>query len=115
MDDTISRQAAKLKVARVIWKDGDSCYDFQDKCVDCLDDVPSAQPEQRWIPCSERLPEKSGLYLVSVKGANGKDCVGGCVFSRLDGCFETAWGFDVLAWMPLPKPYAERRADETDS
>lgn len=43
--DTISRQAAKLKVARVIWEDGDSCYDFHDKCVDCLDDVPSAQPE----------------------------------------------------------------------
>lgn len=44
-DDLISRQAAKLKVARVIWEDGDSCYDFHDKCVDCLDDVPSAQPE----------------------------------------------------------------------
>lgn len=42
MDDLISRQAAKLKVARVIWEDGDSCNDFHDKCVDCLDDVPSA-------------------------------------------------------------------------
>lgn len=41
MDDLISRQAAKLKVAKVIWEDGDSCYDFHDKCVDCLDDVPS--------------------------------------------------------------------------
>lgn len=45
INDCISRQAAKLKVARVIWEDGDSCYDFHDKCVDCLDDVPSAQPE----------------------------------------------------------------------
>ena len=44
--DVISRQAAKLKVARVIWEDGDSCHDFHDKCVDCLDDVPPAQPEQ---------------------------------------------------------------------
>lgn len=43
MDDLISRQAAKLKVARVIWEDGESCYDFNDKCVDCLDDV---QPEE---------------------------------------------------------------------
>lgn len=52
MDDLISRQAAKLKVARVVWEDGDSCYDFIDKCVDCLDDVPSAQPERKkgkWI------------------------------------------------------------------
>lgn len=44
-DDHISRQAAKLRVARVIWEEGDSCYDFHDKCVDCLDDVPPAQPE----------------------------------------------------------------------
>ena len=49
--DCISRQAAKLKVARVIWEDGESCYDFHDKCVDCLDDVPSAQPG--WIPFPE--------------------------------------------------------------
>lgn len=50
--DIISRQAAKLNVARVIWKDGESCYDFHDKCVDCLDDVPSAQPERKrghWV------------------------------------------------------------------
>ena len=43
-NDCISRRAAKLKVARVIWEDGDSCYDFHDKCVDCLDDLPSVQP-----------------------------------------------------------------------
>ena len=46
-DDQISRQAAKLKVAKVIWEDGDSCYDFIDKCVDSLDDVPPAQPERK--------------------------------------------------------------------
>lgn len=51
MSDLISRQAAKLKVARVIWEDGDSCYDFHDKCVDCLDGVPPAQPEPS-IPIS---------------------------------------------------------------
>ena len=37
--DTISRQAAKLKVARVVWEKGDTAEDFNDKCVDCLDDV----------------------------------------------------------------------------
>ena len=68
MDDSISRQAAKLKVARVTWEPGDSFSDFHDKCVDCLDDVPSAQPERKtgkwihnrdedgwhiWLECSE--------------------------------------------------------------
>jgi len=51
-NDAISRQAAKLKVARVTWEDGDSCYDFHDKCVDCLDDVPPVTPQPEtghWI------------------------------------------------------------------
>ena len=39
--DTISRQAAKLKVAKVTWEDGETWEDVHDKCVDCLDDVPS--------------------------------------------------------------------------
>ena len=43
MDDLISRKAAKLKVARVVWEKGDTAEDFNDKCVDCLDDV---QPEE---------------------------------------------------------------------
>ena len=34
-----------MKVARITWEDGDSCYVFHDKCVDCLDDVPPAEPE----------------------------------------------------------------------
>lgn len=51
-EDCISRQAAKLKVARVTWNDGDSCYDFHDKCVDCLDDLPSVTPKEKighWV------------------------------------------------------------------
>ena len=62
---------------------------------------PPAQPEQRWIPCSERLPEKNCRCLTT----------------------NTAWGaFEVdfnvwingewlypnekpIAWMPLPEPY----------
>jgi len=50
--DCISRQAAKLKVARVTWKDGDSCNDFHDKCVDCLDDLVPVTPQPKigqWI------------------------------------------------------------------
>ena len=110
--DTISRQAAKLKVARVTWEDGDTHYDFTDKCVDCLDDVPSAQPAPQWIPCSERLPKKSGQYYVS-----GGDKVWICEFLILPN-FTGGWcnavsNPVVQAWMPLSEPYrAERRTDE---
>lgn len=83
--------------------------------------LPPAQPEQRWIPCSERLPKANGRYLVtrglSACGAmwnrvyliNYSDLmglkseriwwdgnVGKSDFERLD---------DVIAWMPLPEPY----------
>lgn len=73
-------------------------------------DIPSVQPEQHWIPCSERLPDK-GL----------------CVLMQLDNIWqivgwydkdEADWyelmsekplspNFRVLAWMPLPEPFVE--------
>ena len=75
--------------------------------------LPSAQSEQQWIPCSERLPEESGQYLITVRykhvdgyedvyaehgeWGNGKwdmFCFGHC------GEVES-----ILAWMPLPEPY----------
>ena len=81
------------------------------------------QPERKWLPCSERLPDVSGRYLVTrglkaagaiwnrVYIANFSDLmglksslifwqgnVGKSDFERLD---------DVIAWMPLPEPYRE--------
>lgn len=33
------------------------------KALHAVQDLPSAQPEQRWIPCSERLPVVEYDYL----------------------------------------------------
>ena len=71
--------------------------------------LPSAQPEQRWIPCSERLPEHGGRYLISVlDGTNRRTTVA----PYLPRC--KAWTmtgrmayWKVIAWMPLPEPYKE--------
>lgn len=101
MDDLISRQAAidvVDKYFKMIELNGDIC-------IDGLISLPSAQPEQRWIPCSERLPETSGTYLVSGMWESGRVAVGDCEYSSYDGYFNTAWNFDVLAWMLLPEPY----------
>lgn len=62
-EDCISRQTAKLKVARVIWEDGDSYNDFHDKCVDCLNEVPPVTPQQkigRWMECGGDEPWLKG-------------------------------------------------------
>ena len=79
------------------------------QALDAVKDLPSAQPEQRWIPCSEKLPKDDEIVLVS----DGIDCA--VAFWRSDA---DAWddplhgwldsfGFDVKAWMPLPEPYRE--------
>ena len=88
---------------------------------DVIDELPSAQPEQRWIPCSERLPEKSGRYLVTRKFntfsslwarvyiLNYSDLMGlkkeKIWWSGNVGKSDFETYDDVLAWMPLPKPY----------
>lgn len=69
----------------------------------------SDRPHGEWIPCSERLPDKLGDYLVT-------DIRGNVYCSTLDYVLkEKYFGYDddgyfvkddtVVAWMPLPKPY----------
>ena len=78
-----------------------------------IKNMPTIEPEQRWIPCSERLPEESGQYIITVKyvHVDGYEdlyaehgewdgdrwdmfCLGHC--GEVDG---------IIAWMPLPEPY----------
>ena len=58
-----------------------------------------------WIPCSERLPEEDGYYLVTMKLWVGSYVTthafrGGEWHLASDDC-------PVLAWQPLPAPYEE--------
>ena len=114
--DLISRQAAiDLVKSR--------SYDLSERedewaMVQDVEELPSAQPE-RWIPCSERLPEGIGQVIIQTNGDaihevfyKGKNDYGHEVWMRLDGGIY--WDDEVIAWMPLPEPYAERRTDEAD-
>ena len=76
-------------------------------------ELPSAQPEQRWIPCSERLPEGNGTYLVTYiykddeEGTEEPYAISD-IFMLWKGAFATEEPTDkALAWMPLPEPYKE--------
>ena len=112
-DDLISRQAAI-----------DTATEYENQLYEILGDenelaeavkilkhriiaLQPAQPEPKWILCSERLPEDDGAYIVSGKWMSGKVSVGECEYCKHDGYFRTAWNFDVIAWMPLPEPYQE--------
>lgn len=62
-----------------------------------IEDLPSAQPETHWIPCSERLPEERGFYLTTTK-----DKAVYCDHWNEDNFDRTEM---VIAWMPLPEAY----------
>ena len=74
MDDLISRQAAidalRMHERKASHKWFDNQLDIEwnnaiDICCYDIEDLPSAQPEQWWIPCSERLPEINQTVLLS--------------------------------------------------
>ena len=116
-DDLISRQAAieALGERPMVWVGSDyelGARNQYDADVLALETVPSAQPEQRWIPCSERLPDDDRTKVVTL--ANGNAEAG--YYSNGDWwCIGDTISLEnpiVIAWMPLPEPYREERTEE---
>ena len=106
-DDTISRQAAidAMEESKRIYVDRRVIIG---KMQDIVSNLPSAQPEQRWIPVSERMPEpRIDVWCNSDMGQ---------MVGYYDEYAETWYGRDYLelivtAWMPLPEPPKEQKND----
>lgn len=67
---------------------------------------------QRWIPCSERLPDESKWYIIS----NGLDSWV-AIWSKENKEWLSVTGLDytitdVIAWMEFPEPYRLVSVDE---
>lgn len=83
-----------------------------------LRQLPSARPEQRWIPCSERLPEKEGWYITTVESEKtGKRRIENDLFAvdialahghTPNKFCKDGYRQRTVAWMPFPEPYTER-------
>lgn len=73
--------------------------------------------EMNWIPCSERLPEENGCYLVSFREWNFFKATWGILrimilpYSMDLNMWNTELLIDVQAWMPLPAPYKSPELD----
>lgn len=76
-------------------------YDGMINAENLIKEQPTIEPQQ-WIPCSERLPEKVGDYLVTTY--NGQ--IARYIYMDTDSSKEY-WVRCVIAWMPLPNPYRE--------
>ena len=107
MDDLISRQDALKALDEMSYK---SPHESATSVVrkkhfgEILEKFIMQQPSaQQWIPCSERLPDQNGKYLVvgRQKAINILKFDGGRWYGK--------WG--VVAWMPLPSPYREEATD----
>ena len=123
--DLIERQAA-IDLLKQMRKDGDM-VPWEGKNVFArIRKLPSAQPEQCWISCSERLPEEDTEVLISYRYKEGEgdtDHVNIDITSYGTTCFGgreihtlKEWrqpfdyfyaNYEVIAWMPLPTPYRE--------
>ena len=81
------------------------------ECINCCKMYNEVE-QQQWIPCSERLPNKSGYYLVTQLVHSVKDFskvlrheVEYVEFMQERWC--RARHLEVIAWQPLPQPFKE--------
>ena len=55
-----------------------------------------------WVSVKDRIPKKSGMYLVYGRWAkSGRTVIDTADFSKDDGYFRVAWNFDVSHWVDL--------------
>ena len=113
MDDTISRQAAIRWVKTECNPYGKPTLEFESgvKVIEHLEQMPTAQPEPQWIPCSERFPDEEDVYLCC---STAQDIwilryvmpyyFKEGAFIQFDGDYPEEFS-DVIAWMPLPDCY----------
>ena len=102
MKDLIRRSDAIKAMAKAI---GRILYDAEAVSQHVMNSIPAVEPNQEWIPCSERLPEESGKSYLTYQGDSrygwcqvlryddGWNCLNGDKKNEIKG---------VVAWMPLP-------------
>ena len=106
--DCISRKA----VLDITWQDPSYAdpLNVLTEVRDKVRELPSVIPQKpRWIPVAERLPNKSGRYLVNYSSG----------YVSMARYYESVskWGSTtterIVAWMPLPEQYkAESEGEE---
>lgn len=110
----IMLESASCKVYKLINPNKEDIAEFNayKKCIEIVNQLSeeyintSTNSSSGWIPCSERLPDKEGAYLVTLKKWET------ITFARFTD-IKTNPHFNalVIAWMPLPQPYTEEQKE----
>ena len=128
MSDLIDRQVAIDALATWDWQELYLPIHFKQ----LLEELPSAEPERKWIPCSEKLPEDGVEVWVAINGFDVIQCEDGETLEQaLERVGKIRWvtrGYwceeehgwnnpyfgsplvvQPIAWMPIdaPDPYTE--------
>ncbi len=82
---------------------------FAGRIIGMIDSQPKIG---KWIPCSERLPKKGGVYICTqyVHNLSNGEITGRTVeaVGFYGGKWARAKHLKVIAWQPLPEPYHEQ-------
>ena len=119
MDDLISRQAAIDALEKSRFPGAPYIDTGVQIAMREIKALPSAQPEQRWIPCSERLPEADEYNGDVAKYYLVQNEYGDMLVARYthSDYWEQIYQLkpisdEIVAWMPLPEPYREESEDK---
>ena len=87
-------------------------FEFGNMLIDYMERM-EKEPERKWIPVSERLPEDEYGVLVTVNGKHNNitfiDALEIAEYDSTDGWIVEGYPQwtdpDVTAWQPLPEPF----------
>lgn len=104
-------ESSSCKVYKLIKPNIEDVAEFNayKKCIEIVQEV-AEEYNNGWIPCSERLPEESGEYLVTSKiyfVPDHVDEIDNYVGVKISH-YSTRCGWlddEVMAWQPLPELY----------
>lgn len=126
MSDLISRKAVLEEIQKIEcepgyqhvgedWAVGLIIAENIVESAESIESTPSAEPERRWIPVTDRLPKDNRQVLVYAQSTHFA-LAKHDEMREADGKYRKQWvTFDawkpfytienVLAWMPLPEPW----------
>ena len=123
MSDLIKRQDAINKFVGLNMQvyEGDRCvgirtYLTKEEIIYAIDELPSVEPEQKWIPVTEALPKNAEFVLLTIRRLDKSYNQTPFISVGYISWNQSAWwcahdgdcdshNVEVLAWMPLPERY----------